>query len=207
MTLDPRAHWERVYRTNDPTRVSWYQTEAAVSLRLVQKYVPSLTAPIIDVGGGASVLVAQLHAAGYSDLTVLDLSAAALAEARRRLGSAAEDITWIEADLLSADLLPHRYALWHDRAVFHFLTDPSDRARYIAQARSAVVPGGLVLIATFAEDGPTRCSGLDVRRYSAESLLAELGEGFALVTTEREAHVTPGGQTQAFRYCLFRQAG
>ena len=204
--MNLKAHWDGVYRTKDPSRVSWYQAEATVSLRLIQRHVPDLRAPIIDVGGGTSVLAAQLHAAGYSDLTVLDLSGAAIATAQASLGPAAATIRWIEADILTAELDPGHYALWHDRAVFHFLTDPADRARYVAQAASAVRPGGFVLVATFAEDGPTRCSGLEVVRYSAQSLHAQFGAEFSFLEAQREEHRTPAGQVQAFTYYLSRRS-
>jgi SAM-dependent methyltransferase len=203
--MDRKAHWDALYRTKDRERVSWYQAEATVSLRLIQQHVPDLRSPIIDVGGGASVLVAQLHAAGYRDLTVLDLSGAAIASAQDSLGPAAATIRWIETDILTAQLDPGHYALWHDRAVFHFLTDPADRARYVAQARQAVAPGGYVLVASFAEDGPTQCSGLDVMRYSAQSLHAQFGKEFAFLEAKREEHRTPGGEVQAFIYCLCRR--
>ena len=205
--MDLKAHWEGIYRTKDLTRVSWFQPEAAVSLRLIRQHVLDLRSPIIDVGGGASVLAAQLHASGYTDLTVLDLSGAALSAARANLGAAAEAIRWLEADILNAELDPGRYALWHDRAVFHFLTDPTDRDCYIAQARRAVRPEGFVLVATFAEDAPTHCSGLEVVRYSPQSLAAELGDAFGLVESQREEHRTPGGQIQPFTYALFRRGG
>ena len=203
--MDRRAHWDAMYRTEDRARVSWYQAEAAVSMSLIRRYVPTLGSSIIDVGGGASVLVAQLHAAGYGDLTVLDLSGAAIASAQDNLGPAAATIRWIETDILTARLDPGHYALWHDRAVFHFLTDPADRARYVAQARRAVAPGGYVLVASFAEDGPTHCSGLEVMRYSAQSLHAQFGEEFTLLEAQREEHRTPAGQVQAFTYCLCRR--
>jgi len=203
--MDRKAHWDAMYRTEDSKRVGWYQAEAGVSLRLIQQHVPELRSPIIDVGGGASVLVAQLHAAGYRDLTVLDLSGAAIAIAQANLCPTAATIRWIETDILTAQLSPGHYGLWHDRAVFHFLTDPADRARYVAQARRAVAPGGYVLVASFAEDGPTHCSGLEVMRYSAESLQAQFGEEFTFLEAQREEHRTPGGQLQAFIYCVCRR--
>jgi SAM-dependent methyltransferase len=204
--MDRKAHWDALYRTKDRKRVSWYQAEATVSLRLIQQHVPDFRSPIIDVGGGASVLVAQLHAAGYRDLTVLDLSGAAIATAQAHLGPAAATIRWIEADILTAELDPGHYALWHDRAVFHFLTDPADRGRYVAQARRAVAPGGYLLVASFAEDGPTHCSGLEVMRYSAQSLHAQFGKEFTFLEAQREEHRTPGGEVQAFIYCLCRRS-
>lgn len=204
--VDLKAHWENVYRSKRPTEVSWYQAEAALSLRLIQQLIPARHAPIIDVGGGASVLVAQLQAAGYTDLTVLDLSAAALAAAQSRLGARGEGIHWIEGDILTSALPHGAFTFWHDRAVFHFLTEPGARARYVAQVRHAVPIGGYVVVATFAEDGPTRCSGLEVRRYSPTALHSEFGAGFRFVGAEREEHQTPGGGLQAFTYCVCQRS-
>lgn len=201
--MDSKAHWDRVYQTSAPDQVSWYQVEAEPSLGLILNALPDTAAAILDVGGGASTLADGLIAAGYRRLTVLDISASALAAARRRLGTAAV-VTWIEADILGAPLSSGTFELWHDRAVFHFLTDPSDRQRYVAQVRHAVSPGGLVLIATFALDGPARCSGLEVARYSPEGLHAEFGSGFQLLVSVRAEHRTPDGRTQAFTYCLCR---
>jgi len=205
--VDLKAHWEGVYRSKRPTEVSWYQQEATLSLRLIQQVVPSLQAPIIDVGGGASVLVARLRGAGYTDLTVLDLSSAAIAAARASLGPAGETVRWIEADVLTVHFPVGGFAFWHDRAVFHFLADPHARDRYVAQARRAVRVGGHVLVATFAEDGPTRCSGLEVVRYSPTALHAQFGTGFTFLGGEREEHRTPAGDSQAFTYCLCGRTG
>ena len=205
--MDPKAHWEHVYRDKPPTKVSWYQPHALRSLDLIRRVSPPPSGAIIDVGGGASTLVDDLLDAGYHDLTVLDLSATALAEARARLGARAGDVRWIEADILTAPLPRAGYSVWHDRAVFHFLTAPADRARYVRQVRSAVRSGGFVIVATFADDGPTRCSGLEVHRYSPEALHAEFGAPFQLIASEREEHVTPGGGRQAFIYCLCRVDG
>lgn len=202
--MNNKVHWDRIYRTSAPELVSWYKREHTLSLELIRDAVPDSSSAIIDVGGGSSTLVDGLLAAGYRRLTVLDLSGEALAKARTRLGAAAAPVTWLEADVLTAQFASQAYDLWHDRAVFHFLTDPSDRRRYAAQARLAVRPGGYVLMATFAPDAPPRCSGLDVMRYSPEALEAELGPGFRLQSSRREEHHTPGGQTQAFSHCLFR---
>jgi SAM-dependent methyltransferase len=205
--MDRKSHWEAVYSSKGPSEASWYQPEARLSMRWIQQLAPDLAAPIIDVGGGASVLVDQLLAAGYINMTVLDLVGAALQRTQRRLGEAARRVRWIEGDVLSAALPPKRFAFWHDRAVFHFLTDPVDRVRYVAQLRSALEPGGYVLIATFAADGPTRCSGLDVARYTPSELHAQLGTGFELVAEEREEHRTPTRAQQAFTYCICRWRG
>jgi SAM-dependent methyltransferase len=165
-----------------------------------------LAAPIIDVGGGASRLVDSLLADGFSDLTVLDVSATALQRARDRLQSAANRVTWIEADITTW-VPPRRFRIWHDRAVFHFLTDAPDRRRYVAVLRAALAEGGDVVIATFGIDGPERCSGLPVRRYDGAALAGELGAGFALLCAEQERHVTPSGTVQPFLYCWFRKDG
>ena len=205
--MTEKAHWEAVYETKAVDSVSWYQPHASMSLALVRRIAPSLDSAIIDVGGGASVLVDELIAAGYRDLTVLDIAGHALSATKARLGAAAATVDWIEGDVRSAPLPEARYAVWHDRAVFHFLTDASDRAGYVRQVRHALRPGGHVLVATFAEDGPTRCSGLAVVRYSPEALHSEFGNAFELVATERELHTTPSGAQQAFVYCVFRLGG
>ena len=163
--MDLKTHWETIYRTKQPHEVSWFQREATVSLALIRRVAPEVTAKIIDVGGGASTLVDGLVAAGYRGVTVLDLSPSALETSRRRLGAAAHDVTWLEADALSVDIPPGQFDVWHDRAVFHFLTSAADRSRYVEQVGISVKRGGYVLVATFAADGPTRCSGLPVARY------------------------------------------
>lgn len=202
---DPRTHWETVYRTKDFHEVSWFQAEARRSLDLIDAVCPDRAAPIIDVGAGASVLVDNLLEAGYRDLSVLDLSDTALKISRARLGADSAKVKWMRADILRTELDKHAYAVWHDRAVFHFLTDAADRKAYVEQVRCAVRPGGHVLIATFAEDGPDRCSGLPVVRYSAEGLHSEFGTGFQLVRKEHEDHHTPLGGEQSFLYCLCRR--
>jgi SAM-dependent methyltransferase len=199
-----RQHWERIYRTTDPSQVSWYQPEPQLSLDLIRRVAPDLDAPIIDVGGGASSLVDRLLDVGYRHLTVLDVAPSALAISRERLGQRAPLVTWIAADALTARLPWSSYAVWHDRAVFHFLTDPPDRARYVDQTRYAVQPGGHIIVASFGPDGPTRCSGLDVVRYSPEAMHGEFGTAFRLLESVREHHHTPSGITQAFVYCLCR---
>lgn len=202
--MDPKSYWEQVYRTKGPDQVSWFQPEATLSLELIQQVAPARDSAIIDVGAGASTLVDGLLIAGYGRITVLDLSPAALAQAQQRLPNAAGSVVWREADVLTADLPAAAFDVWHDRAVFHFLTSAADRARYVAQVRHAVRSGGYVLVATFAEDGPTRCSGLDVARYSPDALHSEFGSDFRLVDSRREEHDTPWGARQAFTYCLCR---
>ena len=200
--MHTREHWESIYGTKDPTEVSWYQREATLSLRLIQQVAPDHAAAIIDVGGGASTLVDSLLSLGYGNVTVVDIAANALAAARSRLGSLSGRVRWIAGDARSLDLPDHSIDVWHDRAVFHFLLSPVDRQQYVAQVRRVVRPNGHVIIATFAEDGPTKCSGLPVARYDAVTLHGEFGHEFQLLTTIREEHVTPGGGRQAFRYCL-----
>lgn len=204
--MPSKDHWERVYSTKATDAVSWYQPHADLSLRLIEAAGLPRRAAIIDVGGGASTLVDDLLARGRYDVTVLDLSAAALEAAKVRLGASAAAVTWRVADITQAGLPDRAYDLWHDRAVFHFLTAPEDRRAYVAAVRRALRPGGHVVIATFAEDGPLRCSGLPVARYSTAQLQAEFGEGFALLSGEREQHATPSGSTQVFTYCHFRMA-
>ena len=199
-----REHWESVYRRKAATEVSWFQPEAALSLDLIRRTAPDLDAPIVDVGGGASTLVDGLLEAGYRAVTVLDIAPSALAVARERLGDRATGVRWMVDDVLTAPLGDDAFAVWHDRAVFHFLTRPDDRARYVAQVQRAVRVGGHVIVASFAEDGPTRCSGLDVVRYTPAAMRAEFGARFRLVDSVREEHRTPMGATQAFVYCLCR---
>jgi len=202
--MSGRDHWEKVYRTRSATEVSWYQAEAALSLGLIRRVADHPDTPILDVGGGASTLVDGLLDAGYRRLTVLDIAPTALAVARQRLGDRASLVEWITADVLAYHFLEGRLAVWHDRAVFHFLTDEKDRAAYVEQTRRAVAPGGHVIVASFAPEGPDRCSGLEVMRYSPEAMHAEFGGGFRLLDSVREEHHTPTGATQAFLYCLCR---
>jgi SAM-dependent methyltransferase len=201
-----KEHWERVYETKPIDKVSWYQEHAEQSARLIQATGVPLDAPIIDVGGGASTLVDDLLDMGYTDLTVLDLSASALRAARQRLGGRSTLVQWIEADITEVELPPRHFDVWHDRAVFHFLTAPRDRRAYVAAVLRSVKPGGHVIVATFADDGPTQCSGLPVMRYDASGLHAEFGASFRLLQHEREEHRTPGGSGQKFLYCYCRMA-
>jgi len=205
--MGAREHWQKVYETKKPTEVSWYQAEARRSLTLIRHATPDRAAAIIDVGGGASTLVDGLLAQGYSNVTVLDVSGVALAQARDRLGEEAERVTWLEANVLEVALPASGYAVWHDRAVFHFLTAASDRQRYVQQVRHSVAVGGHVIAATFAADGPTRCSGLEVARYAPDELHAQFGAGFQLLESMREEHRTPSGAAQAFTYCMCRVQG
>lgn len=202
--MDAKRHWETIYETKRATEVSWFQPEARLSLELIRRAAPNRAAAILDVGGGASTLVDGLLRHGYAAVTVLDLSRAALEQARTRLGPAATQISWREGDILDVSLPRGSVDVWHDRAVFHFLTDPGHRHRYVEQVRLAVRPGGHVLIATFAHDGPRRCSGLEVARYTPGALHAQFGNGFTLLSHVREEHSTPSGAKQSFVYCLCR---
>lgn len=199
--VDRRQHWETVYGNKAADQVSWFQQHAASSLRLIEGCADK-NAHIIDVGGGASVLVDNLLDAGYRNLTVLDLAESALATSRARLGARAQSVQWIAADITQLVELPAAcYDVWHDRAVFHFLTDPADRARYVAQVLKSVKPGGYVIIAAFGPGGPLQCSGLDVVRYVPGSLHAEFGAPFRLLGHQTEIHHTPTGREQEFVYC------
>jgi len=194
-----RDHWQKVYATKAPTEVSWYQPVPERSLALIRETGVPLDAPLLDVGGGASTLVDQLLAAGYTDLTVLDISGTALAVAQNRLGAAAARVRWVEADI-TRFTPERRYTLWHDRAVFHFLVEPDRRQRYLDVLGTALAPGGHLILATFGPQGPTRCSGLPVQRYSAAELDALLAPRYRLVRSEIEDHLTPAGQPQQFLY-------
>ena len=202
--MSSQQHWETVYGTKAPDAVSWFQPHATRSLQLVQATGASKSAAILDVGGGASTLVDDLLDLGYTNLTVLDLSAAALAATQTRLGSRSATVRWMVADITTAALDAASIDVWHDRAVFHFRTAPEQRAAYVRALRHAVKPGGHVILATFAEDGPEKCSGLPVQRYSGAALHAELGSAFTMVSHERETPTTPFGTEQKFTYCHFR---
>jgi 2-polyprenyl-3-methyl-5-hydroxy-6-metoxy-1,4-benzoquinol methylase len=202
--VEPRQHWESVYRTKRPTEVSWYRPHLEISLQLIEEAVANRDAHIIDVGAGESTLVDDLQARGYRNLYALDLSATALDVAKARLGANASRINWLCGDVRTFPFSSEQFDLWHDRAVFHFLTDPADRAAYVRQVARAVKPGGHVIVATFGPEGPTQCSGLDVMRYGPEALHDEFGSHFRLVKHRSELHQTPMGSTQQFTYCYCR---
>jgi SAM-dependent methyltransferase len=204
IATDRKAHWEHVYSTKAEAGLSWYQDEPRLSLELIGAVAPAGRGRIIDVGGGASVLVDQLLDLGCREIAVLDISETALGRAKARLGGRADRVRWVVADVTEAPELG-TFDIWHDRAVFHFLTDPADRRSYVELARKTVPEGGHLVIATFADDGPKRCSDLDVCHYSARSLADELGEGFSLVRAAREMHTTPWGSSQAFVYGVFKR--
>ena len=202
--MSVEAHWEKIYREKAPDAVSWYRAHLGTSIALIEKVAPSRSACIIDVGGGESTLVDDLLAHGYQNITVLDVSQTAIDVTKRRLGRTAERVLWITGDITKAELELCAYDLWHDRAVFHFLTSVEQRIAYVRQVARAVKPGGHVLVSTFGPEGPTKCSGLEVVRYDAESLHEEFGAHFRLVENLEELHDTPFGTTQQFLYCLCR---
>ena len=204
--MDPKLHWEKVYRTKRPTEVSWYRAHLEVSLELIERAAPGRDAAIIDVGAGESTLVDDLLARGYRNLHAMDLSSTALDVAKARLGSNAGKVEWLCGDVRTFAFERHRYDVWHDRAVFHFLTEASDRLAYVRQVAAAVKPRGHVIVATFGPQGPTKCSGLDVARYDAEALHDEFGAAFRLVEHRTELHQTPIGSTQQFTYCYCKIA-
>ncbi len=203
--MQAKEHWENVYSTKATNEVSWFQEHAELSLKLIRDASIPLGASIIDVGGGASTLVDDLSTSGYKNVTVLDLSGAALAKAKARLGARASNVQWLEANVIETEFPAQAYDVWHDRAVFHFLATEAERNAYVQAVLRAVKPGGLVIVATFAEDGPTQCSGLPVMRYSANELHAEFGEPFLLLGHVKESHHTPGGNEQKFVYCFCRK--
>ncbi len=198
-----KAHWERVY-ADGYEDVSWFQAQPDLSLRLIASSGVDKHAGIIDVGGGASSLVDCLLDQGYSPVAVLDVSPTSLRYARDRLGSRARNVSWVEADVTTFSP-PRRFGLWHDRAVFHFLTDAAQRLAYVQTLRRTLISDGAVIIATFAMDGPTRCSGLPVERYDARKISAELGPEFSLIEEVSEVHRTPLGSGQTFSYFHFRR--
>lgn len=204
MTTEREDHWRRVYTEKQPDAVSWYQATPAPSLDALDRAGATPAQALIDIGGGASTLVDALLARGWRDLTVLDIAAPALAAAQARLGDAAEAVTWITADITTWQP-PRRYDLWHDRAVFHFLTRPEQRAAYRAALAAGLADDGAAIIATFAPDGPETCSGLAVERYDARGLADAIGPGFRLEADWREEHTTPWGAVQAFTWCLLRR--
>ncbi len=204
MTTKP--HWENVYETKSAHEVSWYRPRLDVSLQLIDSVLTDPGSAIIDIGGGESTLVDDLIRSGRSDVTVLDISQAALDATKARLGTSADSVSWISADITTVDLGFARYDLWHDRAVFHFLTRPEDRDAYIQRVRQAVKPQGYIVVATFGPDGPLKCSGLDIVRYDSNSLVVAFGDGFDLLDTTTEIHKTPWDSEQEFVYCLMRKS-
>lgn len=203
--MSGKTHWENIYQSKQANQVSWFQERAEMSLQFIRNTGVSKDAHILDVGAGASVLVDDLLHAGYHNLSVLDISAAALRAAQARLGATASQVKWIEGDITQVQLPKASVDVWHDRAVFHFLTGEQDRKRYVQAVQHAVKSGGHVIIATFAEDGPLKCSGLEIVRYRSETLHGEFGEAFKLIKSENEVHRTPSGVDQNFVYCYCRK--
>jgi SAM-dependent methyltransferase len=195
-----RAHWEGVYERKPPQEVSWYRAHLEMSLRFIERAGLAPTAPVIDVGGGASTLVDDLLGRGYDHVTVLDLSARAIEAAKARLGERAAAVHWLVGDVTQVELARGGYDLWHDRAVFHFLRDEADRRRYVAAVERALKPGGHLVVATFGPQGPTRCSGLEVASYDPDQLHAQFGDAFHRLDSATELHATPSGATQQFVY-------
>jgi trans-aconitate methyltransferase len=202
MTVTRQKHWDEVYRTEESDGVSWYQPTPEPSLRALDELRVPVTASLVDVGGGASSLVDHLLARGWSDLTILDIAAPALDVSKTRLGGAALRVQWEVADVTS--WVPGRvYDVWHDRAVFHFLTEPEQRAAYRRALKAGTAAGSIVVLATFAPDGPERCSGLPVQRYDTNAIAEELGSTFSPQRDWREEHTTPSGGRQVFQWCVF----
>ena len=204
MMFDRKKHWQHIYNEKTPLDVSWYQEEPALSLELIHRTGVLKEEPIIDVGGGASVLVDYLCKEGFTNLAVLDISGNALFSAKKRLGDSAGRIAWYEADITEF-IPPHQFSLWHDRAVFHFLTDKPDREKYVEVLNLALRPGDHLIIAAFAIGGPEKCSGLEIVQYDSTKLREELGEGFELVEERNEVHITPANRKQEFVYFRFKK--
>jgi 2-polyprenyl-3-methyl-5-hydroxy-6-metoxy-1,4-benzoquinol methylase len=199
--MEAQTHWEKIYKEKPPGAVSWYRPHLETSLALIERAAANRSTSIIDVGGGQSTLVDDLLTRGYTKITVLDISQTAIDANRKRLGKTSGQVQWISADITQVELAPSSYNVWHDRAVFHFLTAPGDRFAYVRQAARAVKPGGHVIVSTFGPEGPMKCSGLDVVRYDAHSLHDEFGPRFRLLESSKELHQTPFGTTQQFLYC------
>lgn len=199
---DRKAHWERVYKKNLPTEVGWYQEHPEMSLKLISATGVGVDSSIIDVGGGTSMLPGLLVDQGYRKLTVLDISANAIAKAKRQLGEKSKRIVWVEADVTNFSFT-EKFDIWHDRAVFHFLTEALDRKRYVDSVNQALKSSGHLIISTFGLEGPPKCSGLNVTRYSPETLHNEFGDNFNLIEVSEEVHPTPSRVQQTFIYCRF----
>jgi SAM-dependent methyltransferase len=206
VTEEQAAHWQRVYAERGPDEMSWTEAVPEVSLALIEEADLPREAAILDVGGGASHLARELLRAGYTDLTVADISPGALEQAAAEIGADAERVAWVEADVRGHDF-GRRFDLWHDRAVFHFMVEPEDRAAYLATLERALRPGGHLVVATFGPEGPTECSGLPVRRYDAAALSDALGPHYEPISSRLVAHRTPSGREQQFHYAHMRRVG
>lgn len=200
------THWENVYQTKASDAVSWYCEHLAKSLELIKQSVSSNAASIIDVGGGHATLVDDLLDEGFTNISVLDISATAIDTSKKRLGDRASQVTWLVGDITNIALPAQQYDVWHDRAVFHFLTEREQREAYVKQVARSVKLGGYVIVATFAKDGPEKCSGLDVVRYDTDTLHDEFGTRFELIGSATELHQTPFNTTQQFLYCYCKVA-
>lgn len=203
MTGGTAEHWQQAWEQRSPEAMSWYEAVPVTSLELVERAGLAAGASVVDVGGGASTLVDHLVERGLS-VTVLDVASSAIAAARARLGADSDRVTWTVADVTTWTP-PRRFDCWHDRAVFHFLVDPPDRQAYAATLRAGTAPGSWVVLATFAPDAPTHCSGLPVARYDADGIAAELGDGFEALESRRVVHTTPAEVVQPFTYLLARR--
>lgn len=203
--MSQKDHWEKVYSRKPAEKLGWYQPHLQTSLDWLDELSLAADASIIDVGGGASTLVDDLLGAGYQSITVLDISENALSSVRERLGEKADSVTWLNCDITSVVLPTHHCDVWHDRAVFHFLTEPDQQQKYRENLLKCLKPGGYVFLGTFASEAPPKCSGLPVRRYGPEQLADTLGAEFELVRHYRKMHVTPGGVEQMYVHCLFRK--
>lgn len=205
--MTTETHWEAVYRKKAPDEVSWYRPHLEKSVQLIQQAAPDRNATIIDVGGGESTLVDDLLMLGYRNISVLDISREAIQATRQRLGTAGSTVEWFVEDITEATLPKHRYAVWHDRAVFHFLVEPEQQAAYARQVIHSLIPGGHLVMAVFGPEGPTQCSGLPTARYDIALLCEHLGPAFKLISHSHEVHRTPGGKAQQFLYARFRAEG
>ena len=203
--MDRSGHWQHVYETKSPQQVSWYALHLVTSLEWIREAAPNHAAAVIDVGGGASTLVDDLYAEGYRSVTVLDVAERAIAQAKARLGHAADEVRWVVGDVTAVELPSAAFDVWHDRAVFHFLTEARDRRAYRSQLLKALKHDGHVIVTTFSLNGPERCSGLPVARYDADSLAAEFGQEFRMVKGATVQHQTPTGGMQEFLYCWLKR--
>ncbi len=205
--MDSKSHWEHVYQTKAPDAVSWYVPHLKTSLNFIVRAARSREQAVIDVGGGEATLVEDLLQQGFTNLTVFDLSETTLKVARMRVGARSEGVKWVVGDVLNVELPKEAFDIWHDRAVFHFLTKADDRVRYVQQALTALKPGGYAIVGSFGPKGPEQCSGLSVCRYDTDSLHAEFGGNFQLLDSILEQHITPWDRRQQFVYCFCRRHG
>ena len=202
--MDARSHWEQVHATKDPEQVSWFRPHLERSLEMIERAAPDRRASIVDVGAGQSTLVDDLLGLGYANITVLEISQTALDALKERVGQAGRAVRWICGDVTETVLPEASFDLWHDRAVFHFLTEAGQRRAYVERVMSALKPGGSLMVSTFGPSGPERCSGLATMRYDAATLGSEFGDRFRLVESSLDRHETPSGAVQPFLSCWYR---